>query len=198
MRDTAKKNIENYAIKNNRHSISLEVAEEGLEIARLEMEEQVRSGEKPAPKAGKCPFAGRSPADDAGEDTALVWQPGSKKLLGNIPEGYCRDMGINAMETIARKTGLQSIDVEFVKNIMTVFRKGSDKVQESLNWQAAARDKIARAPKMIRGMLIKEIETWARQHNQQEITAHTVDQVKDKWMQNGQFHLDPDDPRNTS
>jgi hypothetical protein len=198
MRDTAKKNIENYAIKINTRSISLEVVEKGLEIARLEMEEQVRSGNKPAPKAGKCPFAGMSLADDASKDTAIVWQPGSKKLLDNIPEGYCRDMGIHAMETIARKTGLQSIDAQFVKNIMTVFRKGSDKVQESLNWKADARDKIARAPKMIRGMLIQEIETWARQNNQQEITAQTVDRVKDKWMQNGRFHLDPDDPRNIS
>ncbi|MEE8366153.1 MAG: universal stress protein [Gammaproteobacteria bacterium] len=205
MRDTAKKNIEIYAIKTNTHSISLEVVEKGLEIARLEMEEQVRSGEKPAPKASKCPFAGRALADDVGEDTAdvgedtaMVWQPGTKKLLGNIPEGYCRDMAINAMETIARKTGLQSIDAEFVKNIMTVFRKGSAKVKESLNWQAAAKDKIAGAPNMIRGMLIQEIETWARQHKQQEITAQTVDQVKDKWRQNGQFHLDPDDPRNIS
>lgn len=195
MRDAAKKNIEAYAGENNIPNISLEVAEKGLEIARLEMEAQVKRGEKPAPKASKCPFAGMSLSNEANQD-AMVWQPGSKDLLDNIPEGYCRDMSVNAVETIARKTGMQSIDAQFVENIMATFRKGSAKVQESLDWQQAARDKIAKAPEMIRGMLIQEIETWAKQNNQQEVTAVTVDQIKHKWSKNGQFHLDPDDPRN--
>ena len=107
-------------------------------------------------------------------------------------------MSVNAVKTIARKTGMQSIDAQFVENIMGTFRKGSAKVQESLDWQQAARDKIAKAPDMIRGMLIQEIETWASQNNQKEVTADTVDQIKDKWSKNGQFHLDPDDPRNSS
>lgn len=197
MRDAAKKNIEAYASQNDIHSISLEVVEKGLEIARLEMEAQVRRGGKPAPKATKCPFAGMSLSDEADKNAAMVWQPGSKKLLDNIPEGYCREMSINAIETIARKTGQQFIDAQFVENIMATFRKGSAKVQESLNWQVAARDKIAKAPDMIRGMLIQEIETWASQNNQQEVTADTVDQIKNKWSQSGQFHLDPDDTRNS-
>lgn len=196
MRDAAKKNIENYASQNNIHSISLEVAEKGLEIARLEMEAQVKRGEKPAPKASKCPFAGASLAENVSKEAVMAWQPNSKKLLDNIPEGYCRDMAINAMETIARKVGLQAIDTAFIESTLATFRKGSAKVQESLDWQQAARDKIAKAPDMIRGMLIQEIETWANQNNQPEITADTVEQIKNKWSQSGQFHLDPDDPRN--
>jgi hypothetical protein len=196
MRDAAQKNIEAYASQNNIYSISLEVAEKGLEIARLEMQAQVKSGNKPPPKAGKCPFAGMSLTDDADKGNAMAWQPGSKKLLDNIPAGYCRDMAINAMETIAHKTGLRAIDTAFIESTLATFQKGSAKVQESLNWQAAARDKISKAPDMIRGMLIREIETWASQHDQQEITPHTVDLIKNKWSQSGQFHLDPDDPRN--
>ncbi len=198
MRDAAKKNIETYATRNNIHNISLGVAEKGLEIARLEMEQQVRSGKKPAPKAGKCPFAGMSLSDGADKESAMAWQPGSKKLLDNIPAGYCREMTINAMETIARKTGLQSIDTAFIEATLASFQKGSAKVQESLNWQVAARANIAKAPDMIRGMLIQEIETWASQHDTQEITPHTVDLIKSKWCRSGQFHLDPTDPRNSS
>lgn len=195
MRDAAKRNIEAYARENNIHNISLEVAEKGLEVSRLEMEAQVKRGDKPAPKASKCPFAGMSLDNEVLQDS-MVWQPGATNLLDHIPEGYCRQMTVTAMETIARKIGLQVIDTAFIESTLTTFQKGSAKARESLNWKQAARDKIAKAPDMIRGMLIQEIETWAKQNNQEEITPETVDQIKDKWSQSGQFHLDPDDPRN--
>lgn len=195
MRDTAKKNIEDYAHQNNISSISLEVAEKGLEISRQVMEQQVKSGEKPAPKASKCPFAGMT-LDQQKTDAPINWQQGSKQLLEHIPQGYCRDMTINAMETIAAKMGMPSIDSGFIKSTLDTFQKGSAKVTETLDWKQEARDRIANAPDMVRGMLVHEIETWAIQHDQSEITPETVDKIKAKWSQSGQFHLDPDDPKN--
>ncbi|MCP3686811.1 MAG: universal stress protein [Gammaproteobacteria bacterium] len=59
MRSTAKKNIEQFAQDNGHSEITLEVAEKGLEVSRLAMAQQVEAGEKPTPKAGKCPFAGK-------------------------------------------------------------------------------------------------------------------------------------------
>ncbi|MCK4707353.1 MAG: universal stress protein, partial [Gammaproteobacteria bacterium] len=161
MRDAAKRNIETYAKDNNITSISLEVAETGLEISRQAMEQQVKSGEKPAPKASKCPFAGMT-LEQENPDSKLEWQNGSKELLNNVPEGYCRDMTINAMETIASKMGLNSIEPEFIKTTLETFQQGSAKVTETLDWQQTARDSIAKAPDMVRGMLVHEIETWAK------------------------------------
>ena len=198
MRDAAKRNIESNATDNNITSISLEVAEKGLEISRLAMEQQVKSGEKPAPKkASKCPFAGMTLEQEETAST-VEWLQGSKKLLNNVPEGYCRDMTVNAMETIASKMGLPSIDKEFIKSTLETFQKGSAKVVETLDWQQDARDSIANAPDMVRGILVHEIETWANQNNKTEITLEIVEAIKGKWSQSKQFHLDPDDPRNNA
>jgi hypothetical protein len=134
------------------------------------------------------------------EETAstVEWLQGSKKLLNNVPEGYCRDMTVNAMETIASKMGLPSIDKEFIKSTLETFQKGSAKVVETLDWQQDARDSIANAPDMVRGILVHEIETWANQNNKTEITLEIVEAIKGKWSQSKQFHLDPDDPRNNA
>jgi len=65
MREAAKRNIENYARENSISSISLDSAEKGLEIARELMQQQVEQGEKPSPKASKCPFASTDDNTDA-------------------------------------------------------------------------------------------------------------------------------------
>ena len=196
MRDSAKKNIEQYAQQNGIDTITLDVAEKGLEISRMTMQQQVESGEKPAPKAGKCPFAGKLLNNSDEDQPSILWQPGSKALLDHIPEGYCRNMTYKAMESIAAQSGQTSIDKNFIESILSTFQKGSDKVQQSMPWQAAAEQAIANAPSMVRGMLIQEIETWAKQHDQDEVSADMVSQIKDRWSQTGLFHLDPADPRN--
>lgn len=196
MRDSAKKNIEQYAQQNGIDTITLDVAEKGLEISRMTMQQQVESGEKPAPKAGKCPFAGKLLNNSDEDQPSILWQPGSKALLDHIPEGYCRNMTYKAMESIASQSGQTSIDKNFIESILSTFQKGSDKVQQSMPWQAAAEQAIANAPSMVRGMLIQEIETWAKQHDQDEVSADMVSQIKDRWSQTGLFHLDPADPRN--
>ena len=192
MRDAAKRNIEQYAQQNGIDTISLDVAEKGLEISREAMQQQVESGERPAPKAGKCPFVGKLLS---GNET-VVWQDGSKSLLDHIPEGYCRNMTYKAIESIAVQSGLKGIDKNFIESILSTFQKGSSKVKQTMVWQAAAEREIANAPAMVRGMLIQEIETWAKQHGHDQVGADIVTQIKDQWSQTGRFHLDPDDPRN--
>ncbi len=196
MRDAAKNNIEQYARDNRITDISFEVAEKGLEISRLKMEQQIANGERPAPKAGKCPFAGKllKPADD--EEAEMPWAPGAKARLDHIPQGYCRNMTCQAIESIARQSGQTSIDLAFIESILATFQKGSEKVRQDLPWQAEAEQGIANAPAMVRGMLIQEIETWARRHGRAEVTADTVAAIKQQWSQGGRFHLDPADPRN--
>ena len=196
MRDAAKSNIERYAQDNAISEITLEVAEKGLEISRQAMAQQVADGERPAPKASKCPFAGKllQPAEDA--ETAVPWAEGAKSRLAHIPDGYCRNMTYQAIESIAAQTGREQIDIAFIESILDTFQKGSAKVVQNMPWQAEAETGIANVPDMVRGMLIEEIEIWARQHGRLEVDADTVAQVKQHWSQTGRFHLDPADPRN--
>ena len=196
MRDAAKSNIERYAQDNAISEITLEVAEKGLEISRQAMAQQVADGERPAPKASKCPFAGKllQPAADA--ETAVPWAEDAKSRLAHIPDGYCRNMTYQAIESIAAQTGREQIDIAFIESILDTFQKGSAKVVQSLPWQAEAEAGIANVPDMVRGMLIEEIEIWARQQGRLEVDADTVAEVKQHWSQTGRFHLDSADPRN--
>lgn len=196
MRDAAKSNIERYAQDNAISEIRLEVAEKGLEISRQAMAQQVADGERPAPKASKCPFAGKllQPAADA--ETAVPWAEDAKSRLAHIPDGYCRNMTYQAIESIAAQTGREQIDIAFIESILDTFQKGSAKVVQSLPWQAEAEAGIANVPDMVRGMLIEEIEIWARQQGRLEVDADTVAEVKQHWSQTGRFHLDSADPRN--
>jgi hypothetical protein len=49
---------------------------------------------------------------------------------------------------------------------------------------------------MVRGMLLQEIEGWARRSGMERVTEAAVDAVRAQWAERGIFHLDPDDPRN--
>jgi len=198
MRDAARQSIERYAIDNSINTISLEVAEKGLEVARRVMQQQIENGERPAPKAGKCPFTGNVTDESEGADLPLAWAQGSKQLLDHIPQGYCREMTLNAIETIARKNGLESIEANFVETILDTFQKGSEQVTEAMPWDSSARARLSGVPSMVRGMLIQEIECQAAQCEQEQVGADFVEQIIDQWRDSEQFHLDPDDPRNSS
>ncbi len=196
MRDLAKKEIENYAVANKFTRITLEVAEKGLEKARQTMQQQIESGERPQPKAGKCPFAGKLLQQPETGNAEISWQQGSREMLDGIPEGYCRNMTANAIETIAAKSGRDTVDTEFIENMLAVFKKGSAKVTENMPWLDAARARLSAVPDMVRGMLVQEIESAAERERQEAVTPEFVEQVIERWREDGRFHLDPADPRN--
>ena len=62
-------------------------------------------------------------------------------------------------------------------------------------WDKDARDSLSRAPDMVRGMLVKEVENWARHHNRAHVDLATVSTVKQEWQSRGYFHMNPEDPR---
>jgi hypothetical protein len=78
---------------------------------------------------------------------------------------------------------------------LDTFKLGAAAVSETMDWEIDARIRISRAPEMVRGMLIKEIEGWAQRNSRQRVSVNAVDAVKAQWQERGVFHLDPDDPR---
>ena len=101
-----------------------------------------------------------------------------------------------AAENIAEKNKLEEIDEKFLQQVMDTFKSGSESHGESMPWQDQARERIAKAPDMVRGMLIREIEGWSRRGNLSTVTEDAVNAVKQVWAERGVFHLDPDDARN--
>lgn len=212
MRDTSRQRIEDYARSRSLNEVSLEVAEQGLAAAREAMQEALQNAGSPdggeKPRLSRCPFANpdalfagatsaRRDAQPAGDAAAPpAWTEDAEALLGQVPEGFCRDMTRRAAETIAMRSAATRIDAGFVEQVQRVFAAGSGEVEETLPWSHEARARIARAPQMVRGMLVKEIEGWAVRNRLTRVDPAAVDAVKAEWQQGGVFHLDPDDARN--
>jgi len=195
MRDSCKKSIENFAQLNGHDEITLEVAENGLVLARGEMEKTMKVQSVPAPKVarGVCPFGFGSKASAA--DSALPWTSEAEKIMQGLPEGMSRNMTRKAIASIANKNGLNEITADCVRQVLDTFKSGSGKVSETMSWDEDARDSLSRAPDMVRGMLIKEVENWAQHNNRFHIDLATVNTVKQEWQSKGYFHMNPEDPR---
>ncbi|MGC2049664.1 MAG: universal stress protein [Gallionella sp.] len=196
MRDSCKKSIEDFAQQNGYHEITLEVAESGLKLARGEMEKTMKEQGMPVPKSapGVCPF-GFSNKASVVENNALPWASEADNIVQGLPEGMSRDMTRKAIVSIAAKNGLSEITADFVRQVLDTFKSGSSSVSETMPWDEDARDGLSRAPDMVRGMLIKEVENWAQHNNRSHIDLATVSTVKQEWQSKGYFHMNPQDPR---
>ncbi len=202
MRDTCKKSIEDYAKQQDVTEISLELAEAGLKKSRQVMEASMKGGEMPAgmpsdTPPGKCPF-GMSDESVSTEDTQnsdISWSCEALQRLEQIPAGMSRDMTRKATEAIAQGQGISHIEQTFLEKVLDTFQSGSLNITETMPWESTARQSIQRAPDMVRGMLIKEIESWTRRNVLERVTETAVQTVKAEWQQKGYFHLAPDDPR---
>ncbi len=192
MRESSEERIEGYARRRGITEITLEVAEQGLAEARRTMEEAMRQGKAPGVPS---PQAETAPGSNSANEPGIAWNREAEARLQSIPAGFSRDMTRKAAETIASRQGLKEIDSAFLDQILKTFETGARNASETLPWLPEARARIERAPDMVRGMLIKEIEGWARRQGREQVDLAAVDAVKEEWQRRGVFHLDPQDPR---
>ena len=204
MRDACRQRIESHARLHNVDTVTLDLVETGLEIARTAMAEEMNRGDqKISPNGqsrGKCPFAQQAapvPAE-TNEAEAPPWTDQASARLQQVPAGYCRNLTRRAVETLALQNQLRQIDIEFVEGVLKVFKNGSDSVETELPWSPDASARIERAPDAVRGMLIREIETWARREGLTQVDQRAVRAIKREWQARGVFHLEPGDPRGDS
>ncbi|MCU7893042.1 MAG: PCP reductase family protein [Candidatus Thiodiazotropha sp. (ex Ustalcina ferruginea)] len=113
-------------------------------------------------------------------------------MLHGVPIGFCRDMTINAAESMARHNGIKTVDEAFLSQVLDTIKNGSAVVETAMQWSDEARLRLQKVPDFVRGMLIREIEGWAAREGKSSIE---LDAVKAEWQQRGVFHLDPSDPR---
>ncbi|WP_260292649.1 universal stress protein [Sedimenticola hydrogenitrophicus] len=212
MRDSSKQRIEAYARQQGADGITLAVAEAGLAEARSAMMEmnvadERPHGEKPqGDKPSTCPFAGAGANTQPGQAAApaetakpnvLEWTAEARAMLGGVPVGFCRDMSVNAAESIARHNGVRVIDAAFISQVLETIKNGSESAGTSMAWSAEAEQRLSRVPDFVRGMLVREIEDWAGRQGKTTIDREAVDVVRAQWQERGAFHLDPADPRNS-
>ncbi len=155
----------------------------------------------PEKKAAKCPFASMGSSMNDIQDVDLPWDEKALERLKKIPEGTSRDMTQKATNAIAQQKGIKAIDLDFIEQVLSVFTSGSkdatQKIGKTLPWDEEAEASIAKAPPMVQGMLAKEIEAFAKRENLNKVDLKTAEKAKKMWSDDGLFHLDPNDPRNT-
>ena len=201
MREASRQRIESHAWQQGANTVTLDLAERGLAIARAVMAEEVAAddGGVAAPKSQrrKCPCSQTvSPLPAEVTDApAPAWTAEAAARLQEVPAGFCRTLTERAVDTLALQNNLHHVDVEFMEKVLEVFKNGSRSVATTMSWEADARARIERAPNAVRGMLIKEIETWARRHGIAEVDERAVRAIKREWQARGVFHLEPGDPR---
>jgi len=147
-------------------------------------------------QSAKCPFSTMGKLETQLEDISLPWHDDALARLQEIPQGTSRDMTQKATNAIARQQEIKVINLEFLEQILSVFSAGSKSVTKTLPWDKDAEAAIAKAPAMVQGMLAREIEAYARREHLHQVSRQMVDTIKNKWTNEGRFHLDPDDPRN--
>ncbi len=213
MRDTSRQGIEDYARQHSLADISLETAEAGLAQSRESMQEMMQAqSAAPAPSSDKktsiCPFARAAEAKtiqaksaeysnaEPGKNAAFEWSAEAEQKIQSVPPGYCRDMTRKATESIAKKSGSSRVDGAFLQQVLNTFTQGSNAIKETLIWDKQARERIAKAPDMVRGMLIQEIEIWVKNRGEAHVNEQAVEAAKSRWEELGMFHMSPNDPRN--
>ncbi|MGH7546937.1 MAG: PCP reductase family protein, partial [Gemmatimonadales bacterium] len=50
--------------------------------------------------------------------------------------------------------------------------------QPALAWTPAARERVARIPSFVRGVVMQRVEEWARRHGRHEITPELLAEVR--------------------
>jgi len=129
-------------------------------------------------------------------DSELTWTDAALDRLNKIPVGTSREMTKKAANAIGAQQGLKQVTDDFLENLLGIFSKGSNKITQTMPWDKDALAGIEKAPPMVQGMLIREIEGYAQRQQLTSINLATVQQVKGKWNMGNSFHLDPKDPRN--
>ena len=138
-----------------------------------------------APQA--CPPAGAAAPDTTIEAGALPWDEDAKALLERVPAGFMRQIVAERVRILASQRGLDRITAELVRDKYQVWRKGSAEAAPSLAWDEDAYDAIRRAPDLVRGMVIREIEAGAARDGLDRITLAYVNEARRRW-QLGEFH----------
>jgi len=201
MRDNVKSNVIERVQQEGLDHVDLELIEHTIKQSSKAMKQQINTGD------GQCPFKKNESRQDANSGDAPqsaadknrpVWGKSAQESLARVPAGSIRAMARKATETIASEANIDTIDAAFFANILSTFQSGSADVEESLEWTQAARDGIKKAPPVVQGMLVREIENLARQNKLTVVDVDTVKHAKAQWQDSGFFHLQDSDHRSAA
>ena len=175
MRDASRERVEAHARAIGATEISLEVVEAGLAKARQAMAEAMKAD---APGSARA-------------ERALPWDPEALAVLERVPEGFMRELTAQRTEARAERLGHARMTHEVIQDHFDSWQAHSERVTRELEWDADAWTRVLKAPPVVRGMIVREIEARARRDGIDRVTASYVERARTAWRETGQFHVAP-------
>lgn len=124
-------------------------------------------------------------------DATLRWDNDAKALIKRVPEGFMREMVTRASEKLARELDTGRVTVAIVRKKYEGWGAGSARVEMQLDWDADARERIAKAPDFVRGMVIREVEGRANREGLKSVSLEYFEGVRRGWRETDIFHGAP-------
>jgi rubrerythrin len=168
MRLAARRTVEDYAKENGIAEITLDVAEEGLAIAREQMGEAMRSGmTMQSPHPSKDQREENEPTDETGSFEC--------QLCGYVVDGkrpaHCSACGVGDLKKLTEE------ERDIVSTTATI----------TLEWDEKALARLERVPAgFMRTMTRCRIEQWARKFARDRVSLDVVEAKYASWAEGSQ------------
>ncbi len=117
------------------------------------------------------------------DDAPMHWTDTATAILGEIPEGFMREMTRWRIEADARKKGIRKIDPSVVHDKYTQWAQVSKKVERRLSWEDEAISRISAIPSFVRGTVVQEIEACADEKGLGKVTVEMLNEVTERWVE---------------
>ena len=118
----------------------------------------------------------------------LKWSVNAIKWLESIPDDF-KTMTKNEIEAFARRNGYKIVTRDIVDERREEWGHISKKMVFNMDWEEEARERVSKIPEFLRGMVVKEMELFAKNIGEDIITVKTLESIRKKWMETKEFHV---------
>lgn len=146
----------------------------------------------------KCPICGSGPEKFSllepqfrteAHTMTLIWSVNAKKYLDKIPDGFRRTMSKNEIEAFTRRNGYKAVTMDVVDERLELWGSISKKMKSEMEWDSEVKERILKIPEHIRGMVVKEMESFAKKKGEVIVSIEALNSIREKWMDSKEFHV---------
>ena len=119
----------------------------------------------------------------------LKWSVNAMKSLESIPDDFRRKMAKNEIEAFARRNGYKVVTRDIVDERLKVWGDISKKMVFKMDWEDEARERVSKIPEHIRGMVVREMELFAKNVGEDVVTVKILESSCKKWIETNEFHV---------
>lgn len=122
-------------------------------------------------------------------EASRVWTPEALERLDQVPEGLLREIVRERIELYAQKKGADRVTVELMEAKYGEWRERGAHWERELAWSPEAEERVDRAPKFVRGIIIRELEQYAREQGRPEVTLELIEEARaTRWQARQMYH----------